>query len=60
MSHSTALPVCGALLALLVACAFEWRQRRGSRDLTRPHAPRCPFSIRSPLLRGSYRADDAG
>lgn len=57
MSDPVALSICGALLALGLAGAFEWRQRRGSRDMTTPRAPRCPFSLRRPLLGRGDPAD---
>ena len=60
MSHAIALSICGALIALIVACAFEWRNPRRAHGTTAPHAPRCPFSIRAPMLSRCGKADDAG
>lgn len=61
MFEAVALPVCGALLALLVACAFEWRHRRDAPGhRTTPRASRCPFSIRRPLLGHRDEPGNAG
>jgi hypothetical protein len=60
MFHAFALSICGAPIALVVVCAFEWRHRRTAHGTTQPHAPRCPFSIRAPLLGRCAGVDGAG